>query len=159
MLLSPVTKANEESWSYLRNLVMSEIFDFLASGQPVYRESLNPTENVTDTTILDSDSEIVAAIKELFEARIRPSVQEDGGDIFYVGFNEDTGIVQLRLAGSCVGCPSSSVTLRNGVENMLKHYIPEVKGIEELPQIDVNEEDNKLSFAPHTDAQADIKSS
>jgi NFU1 iron-sulfur cluster scaffold homolog, mitochondrial len=74
----------------------------------------------------------VAAIKELIETRVRPSVQEDGGDIFYEGFNDRTGVVRVRLAGSCVGCPSSSVTLRNGVENMLMHYIPEVKGIEEV---------------------------
>ena len=66
------------------------------------------------------------------ETRVRPAVQEDGGDIFYVGFDRVTGLVKLRLAGSCVGCPSSSVTLRNGVEKMLMHYIPEVKGIEEV---------------------------
>ena len=63
---------------------------------------------------------------------MRPAVQEDGGDIFYKGFDRVTGMVKLQMAGSCVGCPSSSVTLRNGVENMLMHYIPEVKGIEEV---------------------------
>jgi NFU1 iron-sulfur cluster scaffold homolog, mitochondrial len=78
-------------------------------------------------------------IKELLESRIRPSVQEDGGDIFYKGFDEDTGIVKLQLAGSCAGCPSSSVTLKNGVENMLKHYIPEVRGIEEVQDDELNE--------------------
>ena len=83
---------------------------------------------VSDTTILDTDDEVVATIKELLETRVRPAVQEDGGDIFYVGFDPVRGIVQVRLAGSCVGCPSSSITLRNGVENMLMHYIPEVSG-------------------------------
>ena len=63
---------------------------------------------------------------------MRPSVQEDGGDIFYVGFDPQTGLVKVQLAGSCVGCPSSSITLRNGVENMLTHYIPEVRGIVEV---------------------------
>ena len=81
---------------------------------------------ISDTTILDSDDEVVAMIKELMESRIRPAVQEDGGDIFYMGFDPDTGIVSVQLAGSCSGCPSSSVTLKNGVENMLMHYIPEV---------------------------------
>jgi Fe-S cluster biogenesis protein NfuA len=81
---------------------------------------------ITDTTILEDDDEIVAMIKELIEARIRPAVQEDGGDIRYVDFAEDTGMVTVELAGSCVGCPSSSVTLKQGVENMLMHYIPEV---------------------------------
>jgi Fe-S cluster biogenesis protein NfuA len=80
---------------------------------------------------LPDDDEVVAMIKELLEQRIRPSVQDDGGDIFYKGFDEATGIVHVQLAGSCAGCPSSSVTLKNGVENMLKHYIPEVRGIEE----------------------------
>lgn len=82
---------------------------------------------ISDTTILDTDDEVVAMIKELMESRIRPAVQEDGGDIFYEGFDPETGVVSVRLAGSCSGCPSSSVTLKNGVENMLMHYIPEVR--------------------------------
>lgn len=81
---------------------------------------------ISDTTILDTDDDVVAMIKELMESRIRPAVQEDGGDIFYEGFDIETGVVSVRLAGSCSGCPSSSVTLKNGVENMLMHYIPEV---------------------------------
>lgn len=85
------------------------------------------------------------------ETRIRPSVQEDGGDIFFVGFDEIQGIVRVKLAGSCVGCPSSSVTLRNGVENMLKHYIPEVRGIEEVVnESESDEKDLKLSYNPST---------
>jgi len=83
---------------------------------------------ISDTTILDTDDEVVAMIKELMESRIRPAVQEDGGDIFYEGFDMETGVVSVRLAGSCSGCPSSAVTLKNGVENMLMHYIPEVRG-------------------------------
>ena len=73
-------------------------------------------------------------IKELLETRIRPAVMEDGGDIIYVGFEEDTGLVTVKLAGSCVGCPSSSITLKNGVENMLQHYIPEVEGVVALEE-------------------------
>ena len=91
-----------------------------------------------DTTILPEDDEVVAMIKELLEQRIRPSVQDDGGDIFYKGFDEHTGIVKVQLAGSCAGCPSSSVTLKDGVENMLKHYIPEVRGIEEYVDEELN---------------------
>jgi Fe-S cluster biogenesis protein NfuA len=89
---------------------------------------------ITDTTILDTDDEIVAMIKELLETRIRPAVQEDGGDIHYVTYEEDSGVVYVKLAGSCVGCPSSSVTLKNGVENMLMHYIPEVSGVEAVEE-------------------------
>lgn len=99
--------------------------DHYQSGKP----AVSSTPEITDTTILEDDDEIVAMIKELLETRIRPAVQEDGGDIRYVMFDEDTGVVEVQLAGSCVGCPSSSVTLKNGVENMLMHYIPEVTGV------------------------------
>ena len=95
---------------------------------------------VTDTTILDTDDEGVAMIKELLETRIRPAVQDDGGDIHYVNFQEDSGIVYVKLAGSCVGCPSSSVTLKNGVENMLMHYIPEVSGVEAIMEKEEGED-------------------
>ncbi|RVW36976.1 NifU-like protein 4, mitochondrial [Vitis vinifera] len=72
------------------------------------------------------DSETVAMIKELLETRIRPAVQDDGGDIEYRGFDPETGIVKLKMQGACSGCPSSSVTLKSGIENMLMHYVPEV---------------------------------
>jgi Fe-S cluster biogenesis protein NfuA len=109
--------------------------DFYQSNQP----AVSKVAIITDTTILDDDDEVVAMIKELLESRIRPAVQEDGGDIRYVGFDIETGLVTVKLAGSCVGCPSSSVTLKNGVENMLQHYIPEVTGVnalEEAPEED-----------------------
>lgn len=95
---------------------------------------MRDTPEITDTTILEDDDEVVAMIKELLETRIRPAVQEDGGDIRYVSFEEETGIVTVQLAGSCVGCPSSSVTLKNGVENMLMHYIPEVTNVVSLEE-------------------------
>uniref|UniRef100_A0A2P2LN06 NIF system FeS cluster assembly NifU C-terminal domain-containing protein n=1 Tax=Rhizophora mucronata TaxID=61149 RepID=A0A2P2LN06_RHIMU len=80
---------------------------------------------------LQDDSETVAMIKELLETRIRPTVQEDGGDIEYRGFDEETGVVKLKMQGSCSGCPSSSVTLKSGIQNMLMHYVPEVTGVEQ----------------------------
>eukprot|EP00607_Mallomonas_marina_P009269 CAMPEP_0182417844 /NCGR_PEP_ID=MMETSP1167-20130531/2284_1 /TAXON_ID=2988 /ORGANISM="Mallomonas Sp, Strain CCMP3275" /LENGTH=252 /DNA_ID=CAMNT_0024591651 /DNA_START=77 /DNA_END=831 /DNA_ORIENTATION=+ len=137
-----VTKDTEESWNALKPQVFSKILDFFAEGTPVVTD----TPTISDTTILDTDDEVVALIKELLETRVRPSVQDDGGDIFYEGFDPHTGIVSVKLAGSCVGCPSSSVTLRNGVENMLKHYIPEVTGIHEV----TDEEDDSavLHFDP-----------
>lgn len=104
--------------------------DFYATGDPVMTDA----PQITDTTIMDDDDEVVAMIKELLETRIRPAVQEDGGDIRYVGWDENTGIVTVQLAGSCVGCPSSSVTLKNGVENMLMHYIPEVTNVISLEE-------------------------
>lgn len=138
-----ITKNTDDGWQTLKPLVFSKILDFIAEG----RQIVEDTPQVSDTTILDSDDEVVATIKELLETRIRPAVQEDGGDIFYAGFDVEKGIVKVRLAGSCVGCPSSSVTLRNGVENMLMHYIPEVKGIEEVTD-DSNDAQAALSFKP-----------
>ena len=120
-----VTKTNVVQWQMLKPQIFSIIFDFFS----IDRDIINDAPIVSDTTILDTDSEIVATIKELLELKIRPYVQDDGGDIHFVEFDESEGLVHVRLAGSCVGCPSSSITLRNGVENMLMHYIPVVKGI------------------------------
>jgi len=140
-----VTKFAENHWVHVQAFVLSAIMDFYASGNP----ALLDTPEITDTTIFEDDDEVVAMIKELLEVKIRPAVQEDGGDIRYVGYDPETGIVSVQLAGSCVGCPSSSVTLKNGVENMLMHYIPEVTGvhsIEEEESSEIEEEgadDNK----------------
>lgn len=83
----------------------------------------------SDTAPDEDDDEVVQLIKELLDTRIRPAVQEDGGDIVFKGFDHDTGIVELQLQGSCSSCPSSTATLHGGVERMLMHYIPEVKGV------------------------------
>ena len=79
-----------------------------------------------DTKINDDDSEALQMVKEIIQTRVRPFVQDDGGDITLLSFDEVTGIVMVEMKGSCAGCPSSSVTLKNGIENMLKHYVPEV---------------------------------
>jgi NFU1 iron-sulfur cluster scaffold homolog, mitochondrial len=132
-----VTKFAEHKWKFIRPEVYDVIMEWADSGEP----ALTDEAIITDTTILDDDNEIVAMIKELIETKIRPAVHQDGGDIRYVDFDEDTGIVTVQLAGSCVGCPSSSVTLKQGVENMLKHYIHEVKtvvALEESPPEDSN---------------------
>eukprot|EP00585_Thalassiosira_rotula_P012888 CAMPEP_0196130722 /NCGR_PEP_ID=MMETSP0910-20130528/1001_1 /TAXON_ID=49265 /ORGANISM="Thalassiosira rotula, Strain GSO102" /LENGTH=361 /DNA_ID=CAMNT_0041390081 /DNA_START=50 /DNA_END=1135 /DNA_ORIENTATION=- len=131
-----VTKFAEAHWTHLQTPIFGCIMDFYATSQPV----MTSVPQITDTTILDDDDEVVAMIKELLETRIRPAVQEDGGDIRYVGFEEETGIVTVQLAGSCVGCPSSSVTLKNGVENMLMHYIPEVTNVVSLEEEGEEEE-------------------
>ena len=125
-----ITKFAESHWMHVKTQVFSALMDFYQTGQP----AVSKVAVVTDTTILDDDDEVVAMIKELLESRIRPAVQEDGGDIRYVGFEPESGLVTVKLAGSCVGCPSSSVTLKNGVENMLMHYIPEVTGVNALEE-------------------------
>lgn len=86
----------------------------------------------TVATAVFTACQVVAMIKELLETRIRPAVQEDGGDIVYKGFEPDSGTVTLKMMGACSGCPSSSVTLKSGIENMLMHYIPEVKQVVEV---------------------------
>ncbi|CAH9092938.1 unnamed protein product [Cuscuta epithymum] len=122
-----VTKSDDATWDLLKPEVFAAIMDFYASGDPLFLDS--NTASTMDTAIREDDSETVAMIKELLETRIRPAVQDDGGDIEYRGFDEDTGMVKLRMQGACSGCPSSSVTLKSGIENMLMHYVPEVKGV------------------------------
>lgn len=124
-----VAKSDEASWDYLKPEIFAAIMDFYTSGNPLFLDS--NTASSKDTAIHEDDSEIVAMIKELLETRIRPAVQDDGGDIEYCGYDEETGIVKLRMQGACSGCPSSSVTLKSGIENMLMHYVPEVKGVEQ----------------------------
>nr|XP_018677133.1 PREDICTED: nifU-like protein 4, mitochondrial isoform X3 [Musa acuminata subsp. malaccensis] len=124
-----VTKSEDASWDFLKPEIFAAIMDFYSSGKPLFLES-NVAASM-DTAIHEDDSEIVAMIKELLETRIRPAVQDDGGDIEYCGFDPETGIVKLRMQGACSGCPSSSVTLKSGIENMLMHYVPEVKGVEQ----------------------------
>ncbi|PKA65750.1 NifU-like protein 4, mitochondrial [Apostasia shenzhenica] len=136
-----VTKSDEASWDYLKPEIFAAIMDFYTSGNPVFLDASATASK--DTAIHEDDSEIVAMIKELLETRIRPAVQDDGGDIEYCGFDEDAGIVKLRMQGACSGCPSSSVTLKTGIENMLMHYVPEVKGVEQ--ELDNEEEDMPMT--------------
>ena len=127
-----VTKDSENPWPVVKPEVYSILMEFFSSGQPLFR-SEEDRENAgpQDTRILDTDSDTVAMIKELLDTRVRPAIMEDGGDIEYRGFTDD-GIVQIKLKGSCRGCDSSTVTLKTGIERMLMHYIPEVKGTEQV---------------------------
>ncbi|TKY50612.1 NifU protein 4 [Spatholobus suberectus] len=135
-----VTKSEDAAWEFLKPEVFAAIMDFYSSGQPLFLDS--QAAAAKDTAIHEDDSETVAMIKELLETRIRPAVQDDGGDIEYRDFDQDTGIVKLKMQGACSGCPSSSVTLKSGIENMLMHYVPEVKGVEQ--ELDA-EDDGALS--------------
>lgn len=127
-----VSKDSENTWAVVKPEVYSIIMEFFSSGQPLFRsEEDRESAGPQDTQILDTDSETVAMIKELLETRVRPAIMEDGGDIEYRGYT-DEGIVQVKLKGSCRGCDSSTVTLKSGIERMLMHYIPEVKGVEQV---------------------------
>ncbi|GAA6064725.1 hypothetical protein JCM10212_005848 [Sporobolomyces blumeae] len=125
-----VNKSEAGSWVDLKPEIYSIIMEHFTAGRPLFNEGQESTNE--DTRILDTDSEVVAMIKELLETRVRPAIMEDGGDIEYRGFNEDSGVVQLSLKGSCRGCESSAVTLKSGIERMLMHYIPEVKEVEQV---------------------------
>lgn len=127
-----VSKDSETQWSVVKPEVYSILMEFFSSSQPLFRsEEDREAAGPQDTQILDTDSETVAMIKELLDTRVRPAIQEDGGDIEYRGFS-DEGIVHVKLKGSCRGCDSSTVTLKSGIERMLMHYIPEVKGVEQV---------------------------
>ena len=100
------------------------------SKEPLLLDANEIPQDPIDTQIHPDDSETVVMLKELLDSRIRPTIQEDGGDIEYCGF--ENGIVKLKLKGACRTCDSSVVTLKNGIENMLMHYIAEVKGVEQV---------------------------
>ncbi|RZC76236.1 hypothetical protein C5167_000529 [Papaver somniferum] len=137
-----VTKSEEASWDLLKPEIFAAIMDFYTSGKPLFLDA--SVASAKDTAIHEDDTEIVAMIKELLETRIRPAVQDDGGDIVYRGFDPETGVVKLQMQGACSGCPSSAVTLKSGIENMLMHYVPEVKSVEqEMDEEEVNEEENE----------------
>lgn len=137
-----VTKTDEDiDWKLIKPDIYGTIMDFFSSGLPIITDEQPPS----DTAIDPDDDETVLMIKELLDTRIRPTVQEDGGDIVYMGFED--GIVKLKMQGSCVSCPSSVVTLKNGVQNMLQFYVPDVLGVEQVEdEVDdvSNSEFNKL---------------
>jgi len=126
-----ITKAEDEEaeWRTVKAEAFAVIMDFLSSGLPVLREGSQGQET-GHSGDSDASEETVSMIQELLDTRIRPTVQEDGGDILYRGFRD--GIVYLKMQGSCTNCPSSSVTLKNGVQNMMQFYIPEVLAVEEV---------------------------
>ncbi|XP_053276762.1 NFU1 iron-sulfur cluster scaffold homolog, mitochondrial isoform X1 [Pleuronectes platessa] len=120
--------ANME-WKVIKPDVFAAIMDFFTTGLPVVNEESEPN---ADTAPSDDDDEVVAMIKELLDTRIRPTVQEDGGDVLYRGFED--GVVKLKLQGACTSCPSSMVTLKSGIQNMLQFYVPEVESVEEVKE-------------------------
>ena len=122
-----VTKTEASSWDILKPQILTTVMEHYQSGLPLMREGGATTKEATDS-YSDDEQEIVDQIKELLETRVRPAVAQDGGDIIFHSFKE--GIVHLEMHGSCAGCPSSTATLKSGIENMLKHYVPEVIAVE-----------------------------
>jgi NFU1 iron-sulfur cluster scaffold homolog, mitochondrial len=121
-----VTKADGD-WKHLKPAVLGAIMEHFTRGLPLVE---TPADEADEQAYSGEDEEIVSQIKELIETRVRPAVAQDGGDIIFKGFDSGSGVVFLHMRGSCAGCPSSTMTLKNGIENMLRHYVPEVNGVE-----------------------------
>ncbi|KAK3057079.1 hypothetical protein LTR09_002117 [Extremus antarcticus] len=146
-----ITKDSATPWAHVRPEVYSLITEAVTNGQPIVNTVENKTgedgqgssSSEVEATYDPEDEEIVGMIQELLETRIRPAIQEDGGDIEFRGFHE--GQVMLKLRGACRTCDSSTVTLKNGIESMLMHYIDEVKGVQQV--MDQEEEIAMKEFA------------
>ena len=117
-----VTKSEEGDWYRLKPAILAVIMEHFTAGRPVLLAG--PAAARQRQTSEEDEDEVVAQIKELLETRVRPAVAQDGGDIIFHDFED--GVVYLHMQGSCSGCPSSTATLKAGIENMLRHYIPEV---------------------------------
>ena len=113
-------------WSEMKAPILGVVMDHFVSGQALTRGA-----GAEADAHAEDDSEIVAEIKALLDSRIRPAVAQDGGDILFDSFDEATGVLNLRMRGACAGCPSSSATLKAGVEQMMRHYVPEVTRVEQ----------------------------
>ena len=113
-----VTKADDKDWQVMKPQVLSAVMDHFTAGEPVIADNGDAAEAG------DEEDGIAQQVKELLDTRVRPAVAQDGGDIVFRGFED--GVVYLHMQGACRGCPSASATLKHGIENMLRHYIPEV---------------------------------
>ncbi len=123
-----VTKEDGE-WQHLKPAILGAIMEHYLSGAPVMGASAPSAElDAEGEFYAEEDETIVVTIKELLETRVRPAVAQDGGDITFKGFKD--GVVFLNMKGSCAGCPSSTATLKHGVQNLLRHFIPEVQQVE-----------------------------
>ncbi|HAH10358.1 MAG TPA: NifU family protein [Alphaproteobacteria bacterium] len=122
-----VTKGDVQ-WAHIKPMILGAIMEHFTLGLPLIGEASASSAEDFDP----ADAEIVEQIKELLDTRVRPSVARDGGDIIFRGFEGKSGTVFLKLQGACAGCPSSTATLKNGIENLLKHYVPEVNAVESV---------------------------
>ncbi|MDE2029781.1 MAG: NifU family protein [Alphaproteobacteria bacterium] len=121
-----VTKGEDKGWAALKPPVLTAIMEHFTSGKPV----MAAQDGNAETAAPDDGDPVIAKIRDLLDHKIRPAVAQDGGDITFERFED--GVVYLNLKGSCAGCPSSTMTLKAGVENMLRHYIPEVREVRQV---------------------------
>jgi Fe-S cluster biogenesis protein NfuA len=126
-----VGKREDLDWSLLKAPILAAIMDHFTAGRPLFTEGEAGAGGHAEHDYEGETAQIVAEIKDLLDTRIRPAVAQDGGDILFDRFDADSGVVWLNMRGACSGCPSSTATLKAGVENMLKHYVPEVTRVEQ----------------------------
>ena len=122
-----VTKADEADWHALKPAVLGALMEHFVANRPVVEGVALGDE---EEAVAPEDQEVVDQIKDLLDTRVRPAVAGDGGDIVFRGYRD--GVVRLHMQGACSGCPSSSATLKHGIENMLRHYVPEVVAVEQV---------------------------
>lgn len=122
-----VTKAEADAWQHLKPAILGAIMEHYMSGAPLLADG--SVEEDAEEFFDEADAETVATIKDLIETRVRPAVANDGGDITFRGYKE--GIVFLDMKGACAGCPSSTATLKHGIQNLLRHFVPEVVEVQQ----------------------------
>jgi Fe-S cluster biogenesis protein NfuA len=129
-----ITKHEGLEWPHLKPHVLAAIMDHFTSGRPVLTDASAPADDTDEADIAyeGEAADIVKELKEIIEARVRPAVARDGGDITFHSWDHAEGIVRLNMRGACAGCPSSTLTLKQGIENMLRHYVPEVNRVEQV---------------------------
>lgn len=128
-----ITKSEAIEWPHLKPHVLAAIMDHFTTGRPVVDEALEADGGDEADIVYEGEAaDIVKELKEIIDARVRPAVARDGGDITFHSWDHEQGIVRLNMRGSCAGCPSSTLTLKQGIENMLRHYVPEVMSVEQV---------------------------
>lgn len=125
------TKVESVDWAHLKPAILAAIMDHFVAERPVLLDDAPQEESASAVVYEGEAGEIVAQLRDLIETRIRPAVARDGGDIVFHSWDHEEGVVRLSMRGACAGCPSSAMTLKQGIENMLRHYVPEVNRVEQ----------------------------
>jgi NFU1 iron-sulfur cluster scaffold homolog, mitochondrial len=126
-----VTKTEDVDWPHIKPSLLGAIMDSFVSGKAVMNDGVIVEPKTASGAYEGDTAQIVREIEELLATKVRPAVAQDGGDIDFDRFDPETGVVYVRLRGACAGCPSSTITLKQGIENMIKHYVPEVSRVEQ----------------------------
>ena len=121
---------NEYTWDQLKASILQVISNHISSGLPAIEKEESNLSELHNVNYDEDDQKVVSMINGILSSKIRPAIMQDGGDVKFIKYK--SGTAYLSLKGSCAGCPSATVTLKNGIENMLKHYIPEVKNVEQV---------------------------